>query len=1475
MKHSTIHSSTRRASALALLVALLALGVLPGRVEAQPTDASGINLIGEIEHIFLDDPSDYWSSGTIIVNGSPVIVPRNLLIDLPANRLSLKQLFDDAPPACLAVGESGLAESDTCRNKEPGAHATILANRTASGHLIAGDVFIAKAANGEVAGALVPDVVGGAVSYVDHDQGYFVLNGFPNTPPTEDGGPADNPGIIVRWNDPEQVHSIQQGLGCDGGPNCSPDVRFTNDPENYTIVGTTGYPLCIPSTVTGIGARTVGADPVTGAGDEWCPMTNRNLGGPSGREVPDSTRYFPLAVGDNVGGEGNWETVNGVRFFSCHTFTLMRKLQTRPTADQPDFLTMAEVEWDAAGYANRRAKALFIGFSTLDSSQVDIFALHVDPETGENQEFILGSTVGNLDSTNQGVAPNAGGIFKIGYDVDFDLGAPVRADVSPCQRLLNAGFPVCPNGGTMDEEMALLTPITREVQVYSRHLQTLLPGVTVRNIVGDAWAHGQYLTPIGVGHPEFVEVDLNRISTPFIFAGEPWNLDRRLGPGGCLDAVGTENCGVAPMGSHALDPFPYSGLDPRTQANIPALSANRIFGHFPFGAGDLLPWPPLTLPNPTFLSFAFAASPGRNCDIPNQLPVAQDDNDAFTVTDEDTPLGIFAADLLLNDQDGDFDTLEIFRVDAASSEGGSIVDHGDGTFTYTPRTDFEGTDTFTYAVTDGHGGEDIARVTVTVNPVNDAPVAIADAMLTPVDLQLSFVAADLLANDTDLEGDLLTVVAVDATSSAGGTIVVDGAGWLYSPPAAFAAEDTFGYTIADPSGATASGTVSVFVGNDAPTAIDDPASGLEDTRLDLVVVANDTDPNGDPLSVVSFTQGALGTITQVSPTTLAFQPAPNVSGIDTFSYTITDGRGGVATATVTLDVLPTNDAPVAISDFAVVEEDGSVLIAVLENDRDAEDEVLTLLAASQPFSGTTTVVGNSVRYEPLPNIALPLPDTFSYTVRDATGATSIGTVSVSVTPINDAPIATSDLALTLEDQPVTFNALLNDTDIENDTLAIESVIVPPGFPAEVTFTAAGEITIVPEPNFFDEAGVNLQTVVTDGRASSTSTVTFIVLPVNDVPVAGDDLALVTDEDTPLTIDVLANDFDQDADPLAILSTGAPLHGVVAITAGGQLLYTPTPDSFGPELFTYTVTDNQGGVATATVALDVVPVSDAPFAGADGPVPLAEDTAKTVNTTLLFANDGDVDGDAIELVAVGTPANGTVSLIGAPATGFLYTPAPNFFGTDTVTYTVADPSGLTATATVTLNVLGVNDAPIAVGDFVTLDEDTSLTYDVTLNDIDLDGDTLSIAELLVPPSHGSLSFVGGTITYVPTAGYFGTDHAVLQISDGNGGLATSDLDLTIFEVVPPFADMVRGDANGDGAINVADPIATLTVLFGSVEASCAAAHDANDDEQIDVSDIIFSLNYVFAGGAQPAAPFPFCGGDPTPGTLPCVNFVACP
>jgi fibronectin type 3 domain-containing protein len=591
-----------------MLLVLFAFLLLPAGT-AQAQTASAAPITGEIERLTLNSQQDPWSGGIIVIGGQNIIIPRNLLMDLPANRLTLNQLFAQAPPACLQRAESGLAKADICNSSRTGGIATIHANRTSAGNVIAGDIFIQKGV----------ETVKGRVTYINYTDGYFRLNGIANDA---------NTGIMVRLNDPENRHTVQQGLGCQtGSVNCSPDPRFTLDPDNYTNTFSTGIPSCIPSTVSRSFIDTLDIDgdsnttetlstasTSTGTGDLLCPSTNRT----PDLIVADSRRFVPIQIGDSVEAEGNFETINDVKFLSAHTTMVGRALATRDVAGQPDYLTLDEVGIDAPGFQNQRARTLFIGFASLNTD-VMIWSLHYD-QTNHPHEFPLATVVGCDNAGGAGtcgqnglVAGVGGNIWKIRHDVDF-LDPATKPRLDPCAHLRAdprfAASNPCPAGGTFEEQFGVLSPVPHEIMTRTgRKFADATGSLKTIDILGNAATNGEYLFPLGLGlggivGPEFVEIDLNALDTPFSFSGLPWNLDRRLGPGGCNGPCETT--------AQPLDPFPFEIIDPRTQApvptgpyNDPTFSAspltnasNRILSYVDAtigkfnGNSTVLSWPP-------------------------------------------------------------------------------------------------------------------------------------------------------------------------------------------------------------------------------------------------------------------------------------------------------------------------------------------------------------------------------------------------------------------------------------------------------------------------------------------------------------------------------------------------------------------------------------------------------------------------------------------------------------------------------------------------------------------------------------------------------------------------------------------------------------------------------------------------------------------------------------------------------------------
>ncbi len=541
----------------------------------------------------------------------------------------------------------------------------------------------------------------------------------------------------------------------------------------------------------------------------------------------------------------------------------------------------------------------------------------------------------------------------------------------------------------------------------------------------------------------------------------------------------------------------------------------------------------------------------------NDPPVAADDE---ATTDEDTSVLI---DVLANDTDVDGDTLTIESVTAPANGTAAIED---GKVRYTPDPDWSGTDTFDYTVSDGNGGSDTATVTVTVEPVNDDPYAADDDYSMDEGGTLNEAAPGVLANDSDIDGDTITVTDFQTPSDQGGTVAVNADGsFTYTPPDPnWYGTDTFTYTIGDGNGGSDTATVTITVNNvpEAPIASDDGDATDHNTPVDINVLGNDSDPDNiggppdeDPLTITEVSEPAHGTaaiIGTVPNQMIRYTPDPSYHGWDSFTYTLTDADGLTDTATVDVLVVNVLSPPTAVDDEAATPEDTPVVVPVLDNDTDPMGAALFIHEVFAPSHGTALPLPDgSIRYTP--DLNFHGTDTFAYMVTNLVGV-DIGIVTVTVNPANDAPVAVDDAATTQEDTAVDINVLANDTDVDGDALSIESFTQG----AHGTVTQVGS-QLRYSPNA-DWNGTDTFTyTASDGNGGSdAATVTITVAPVNDPPVAADDAA-ATQEDTPVTVAVLSNDTDADGDTLSVQLFTQGAHGSVT-QVGAQL--ARTRDAYG-------------------------------------------------------------------------------------------------------------------------------------------------------------------------------------------------------------------------------------------------------------------------------------------------------------------------
>lgn len=385
----------------------------------------------------------------------------------------------------------------------------------------------------------------------------------------------------------------------------------------------------------------------------------------------------------------------------------------------------------------------------------------------------------------------------------------------------------------------------------------------------------------------------------------------------------------------------------------------------------------------------------------NDPPVATDDT--YT-TDEDVALVVATSTgVLANDTDIDSAVLTASVV--ASTTRGTLDLQSDGSFTYTPDQDFNGTDSFVYEVSDGEL-TDQATVTIDVLPLNDVPIALNDSYTTSEDTVLSVDASSgVLANDTDDDGDVLSAVLIADVPLGALTFNSDGS-FDYTPPQDFFGTTTFSYAATDEQATSSEAlvTLSVSAVNDPPVAVDDAFTTDEDTPLSGDVLVNDSDPENDSLSALLIADVSSGALVFNSDGLFTYTPNTDFFGVDSFVYELSDGAL-TDIATVTIDVMPQNDLPVALDEAYSGTEDTQLLVTapgVLANDTDADGDTLTPILVSDVATGTLVLnTDGSFTYDP------PLDfngtTTFTYATSDGVATSSEATVTLSVAPVNDLP----------------------------------------------------------------------------------------------------------------------------------------------------------------------------------------------------------------------------------------------------------------------------------------------------------------------------------------------------------------------------------------------------------------------------------------------------------------------------------------
>lgn len=743
----------------------------------------------------------------------------------------------------------------------------------------------------------------------------------------------------------------------------------------------------------------------------------------------------------------------------------------------------------------------------------------------------------------------------------------------------------------------------------------------------------------------------------------------------------------------------------------------------------------------------------------NDFPTANDDV-VSTLEDQEVEFAVVNNDT--DTEDGTINASTIAIVNQPTN--GTLTLNTSGTMTYTPMGNFNGEDTLQYTVTDSTGyRSNAATVTITVKPVNDNPTANSDLVTVNEDTEVDI---NILGNDVDIDDptSLNSNSVLIVTQPTHGSVFIDTTTGIvkYTPSENYNGSDTFSYTVQDTGSLTSNeATVAITINpiNDAPILTNDSATTDEDNSITIDIVPNDVDIDGTlDNSTLEFTQQpAHGNVVFNSSGQVVYTPDLNYNGNDQFSYSMKDNNGLAATtaATVLVTMNSINDQPLANDDSNQVDEDKTLTITLTGSDVD--EDPLTYTIINQPTNGTLS--GNNANWTYLPDENYNGTDAFTFTATDGELTSTQATFDITINSVNDRPVGDRQTLTFNEDESIAI--VLTGSDIDSNNLSYR---LSGGNVGGTITGSPPNITYTPAQNFNGEESISF--IVNDGQLDSASETVYLqVTATNDQPTVSDQ-DLFLSEDSSIAFTLEGEDIDGDA--LSYTVSQQPTNGVLSGTAP-SLIYTPSNNFNGQDSLTFYVNDGTIDSSIATVSFSV-------SANGDEPVAYHQSVSTLEDTSIAITLTGeDPDGTAVNFHVVTPPVNGTIT---GDAPNIVYIGNEDFNGTDIVEFRVSDGTFDSNTATVSITINPVNDAPDAVDDQYNLSMlgKNWLTLDVLENDEDIDGDSLSLQS--ANSDFGAVAINNNQLRFVPQNGFNGQVNLQYIVADPHGLTSAANVSLNV-------------------------------------------------------------------------------------------------